>query len=68
MRAGQSQSHAQEQSSDDEDENFDKRERTQKSDDLDWFAKLMRQRLPDSLALLHARLTNLVQQYELSLS
>ena len=37
---------------DDEDENFDMGERTQKQEDLDWFAKLMRQKIQESLDLL----------------
>ena len=37
---------------DDEDENFDKNQRTQRSEDLDWFAKLMRQKIEYSLNLL----------------
>ncbi len=34
---------------DDEDENFDKGERTQKQEDLDWFSKLMRQKITESM-------------------
>ena len=45
---------------DDEDENFDKRERTQKNDDLDWFSKLMRQKVTESMQLLLQRLTQIV--------
>ena len=52
---------------DDEDENFDKRERTQKHDDLDSFAKLMRQKIIDSMQLILSRITQLIQQYEVSL-
>lgn len=44
---------------DDEDENFDKNERTQKQEDLDMFAKLMRQKITESLDLLSARMTTL---------
>lgn len=50
-----------EEDTDDEDENFDKRERTQKHDDLDWFAKLMRQKITESMQLLLARITQLLQ-------
>ena len=53
---------------DDEDENFDKNERTQKQEDLDMFAKLMRQKISESLDLLLQRFTQLMQQYELYLS
>lgn len=47
MTSGQSSEDA-----DDEDENFDKTERTQKQEDLDWFSKLMRQKISESLELL----------------
>ena len=45
---------------DDEDENFDKTERTQKQDDLDWFSKLMRQKISESLELLLSRFTVII--------
>ena len=41
---------------DDEDENFEKGQRTQKSDDLDAFAKLMRIQIVPSLKLILSRL------------
>ena len=37
---------------DDEDENFDRNQRTQKNDDFDWFSKLMRQKMDDSMRML----------------
>ena len=52
----------------DEDENFDKNQRTQKHDDLDWFSKLMKQKAEDSLALILNRFCAIIQQYELFLS
>jgi hypothetical protein len=52
----------------DEDENFDKNQRTQKNDDLDWFAKLMRQKIEYSLQLLISRFESILQQYNLLLS
>lgn len=52
----------------DEDENFDKNQRTQKHDDLDWFSKLMKQKTEDSLALILNRFCAIIQQYELFLS
>ena len=50
---------------DDEDENFDKDERTQKQEDMDWFSKLMRQKISESLELLLNRFTMVTSQYEL---
>ena len=38
---------------DDEDENFDKNERTQKQEDLDFFAKLIRQKITESLEIIY---------------
>lgn len=46
---------------DDEDENFDKGERTQKQEDLDWFSKLMRQKITESMQLLLDRFNQLIQ-------
>ena len=42
-------------SEEDEDENFDKAERTQKHDDLETFSKLMKQRIEPSMKLLITR-------------
>ena len=47
-------------SDDDEDENFDKTERTQKHDDLETFAKLMRQRIEPSMLLILNRYEQLL--------
>ena len=54
--------------SEDEDENFEMGQRTQKHDDLDWFSRLMRQSVDDSMNLLLQRLCHLIPQYELLLS
>lgn len=53
---------------DDDDENFEANQRTQKHDDFDWFSKLMRQKMEDSMQLLIRRYMDLIQQYELLLS
>lgn len=53
---------------DDDDENFEANQRTQKHDDFDWFSKLMRQKMEDSMQLLLRRYMDLIQQYELLLS
>ena len=57
-----------EENEEDEDENFDKTQRTQRHDDLDWFSKLMKQKIEDSLAMILMRFTQIIQQYELFLS
>ena len=49
-----------EENEEDEDENFDKTQRTQRHDDLDWFSKLMKQKVEDSLALILERFTGII--------
>jgi hypothetical protein len=46
---------------DDDDENFEANQRTQKHDDFDWFSKLMRQKMEDSMQLLLRRYMDLIQ-------
>lgn len=53
---------------DDDDENFEQNQRTQRNDDFDWFSKLMRQKMDDSLRLLLQRYQHFLSQYELMLS
>ena len=67
MNLGQS-ANDEEENDEDEDENFEKSQRTQRHDDLDWFSKLMKQKIEDSLALILMRFTHIIQQYELFLS
>lgn len=50
-----------EENEEDEDENFDKTQRTQRHDDLDWFSKLMKQKIEDSLGLILVRFTGIIQ-------
>ena len=51
-------------SDEDGEENFDKDQRTTKSDDLDHFAKLMKHKIDNSLELILARFNQLVTTYE----
>ena len=67
MNLGQS-TNDEEENDEDEDENFEKTQRTQRHDDLDWFSKLMKQKIEDSLTLILMRFTHIIQQYELFLS
>lgn len=53
---------------DDEDENFERNQRTQKNDDFDWFSKLMRQKMDDSMRMLLQRYAHFISQYELLLA
>jgi hypothetical protein len=47
----------------DEDENFSKRERTIKADNLDLFSRLMKQKIEVSLSLILNFFNQLLQQY-----
>jgi hypothetical protein len=47
-----------------EEENFDKNQRTTKNDDLDFFAKLMRQKSEFSLEKVLERFNSLIAQWE----
>ncbi len=51
----------------DEDENFAKAEKTQKNDNLDFFAKLMKSRVEDSCKVIITLFAQLSQQYQVML-
>lgn len=51
---------------DDEDENFDKKERTVKSENLDFFSRLMKQKLETSMNLMINFYNQILSQYQVN--
>lgn len=56
-----------EEDEEDEDENFEKKERTLKNENFDYFSRLMKQKIESSMALLINYFNEVIQQYQVNI-
>lgn len=61
---GQTQALADEEDQDDEDENFDKTEKTVRNENFDFFSKLMKQKVENSMMIIIQFIEQILQQYQ----